>query len=193
MKAYFELSRQEYAFQTEKRKSANAPWTAGLNLKNPRDSLEKEAAKGYVSFWGVELRSDGSDASGGMTGGGRPTPCTPARWCAMGATRSSPAFFNLMNLCAKNRTKDMGTWRSSPRTRWSASLAPKCKGKSSRRTAAGSLSASFNHARLGLGFLGFCGTGGKTRCGVKLKAFIGLGEVKSRINRDREGFGGVPV
>ena len=127
-------------------------------------------------------------ATGGMTGGGRPAPCTPARWRAMGAPQSSPAFFNLTNLCAKNQTEDTGRWRSSPWTRWSPSLGPKSKGKSSRRAAACSLSVSFNRVRLGLGFLG-----GKTRCGVELKAFIGLGEVKSRINWDREGFDGVPV
>ena len=34
---------------------------------------------------------------------------------------------------------------------------------------------------------------GKKRRVVNLKAFIELGEVKSRINRDRRGFCGVPV
>ena len=111
----------------------------------------------------------------------------------MGAPWSSPALCRLMKSWTKIWTEDTGRWRSSPRTRWGTSLGPRSKGKSSWRAAFCSLSASFNRARLGLGFPHFGGVVGKKRRVVNLKAFIELGEVKSRINRDRRGFCGVPV
>ena len=103
----------------------------------------------------------------GHHGGARRRPadsCPPARWRAMGATRSSPAFADSSISSPVSRKKNTGRERSSPRPRWDPLLGPRDDEDGSRRAvvewAFGKMQ-SFALRRLG--FLGRASSGKELR------------------------------